>query len=143
MGWTIQSSNEKSETTATVFTHMAGPAGEDCHQPLPTATGTGDRYVNTEEPISPITLEELKITCSRLRNKKAPGSDGIPNIALKKAISIVPDMFLHMYNRCQQIQEGYFPAKWKIQRLVFLLKGNKPSDEPSAYRPLCILDSAG
>ena len=97
--------------------------------------------LNTEEPIPPITLEELKITCSRLGNKKAPGPDGIPNIALKKAISIAPDMFLHIYNRC--LQEGYFPAKWKMQRLVLLLKGNKPSDEPSAYRPLCMLDLAG
>ena len=97
--------------------------------------------LNTEEPIPPITLEELKITCSRLGNKKAPGPDGIPNIALKKAISIAPDMFLHMYNSC--LQEGYFPDKWKLQRLVLLLKGKKPPDEPSAYRPLCMLDSAG
>ena len=97
--------------------------------------------LNMEEPIPPITLEELKITCSRLGNKKAPGPDGIPNIALKKAIIIAPDMFLHIYNRC--LQEGYFPAKWKTQRLVLLLKENKPPDEPSAYHPLCMLDSAG
>ena len=73
-------------------------------------------------------------------NKKAPGPDGIPNIALKKTIKIAPEMFLHMYNRC--LKEGYFPAKWKLQRLV-LSKGKKPPDEPSAYRPLCMLDSAG
>ena len=46
-----------------------------------------------------------------------------------------------MYNRC--LQEGYFPAKWKLQRLVLLSKGKKLLDEPSAYRPLCMLDSAG
>ena len=46
-----------------------------------------------------ITLEELKSACSRMGNKKAPGPDGIPNIALKKAIKIAPKMFLHMYNR--------------------------------------------
>ena len=84
--------------------------------------------LNMEESIPPITLEELKITCSRLGNKKAPGPDGIPNIVLKKAISIASDTFLHMYNRC--LQEGYFPAKWKTQSLVLLLKGNKPPDEP-------------
>lgn len=95
----------------------------------------------TDEPIPPITLEELKTACSRLRNKKAPGPDGIPNIALKRAINIAPEMFLHMYNRC--VQEGHFPTKWKLQRLVLLLKGKKPPDEPSAYRPLCMLDSAG
>ena len=66
--------------------------------------------LNTEEPIPPITLEELKSACLRLGNKKAPRPDGIPKIALEKAISIAPDMFLHMYNSC--LQEGYFPDKW-------------------------------
>ena len=65
--------------------------------------------LNSEEPVPPITLEELKSVCSRMGNKKAFGPDGIPNIALKKAIKIATKMFLHMYNRC--LQEGYFPAK--------------------------------
>ena len=97
--------------------------------------------LSSEEPVPPITLEELKAASARLGNKKAPGPDGIPNVALKSAIKLAPDMFLHMYNRC--LQEGYFPEKWKLQRLVLLLKGKKPPDEPSAYRPLCMLDSVG
>lgn len=39
--------------------------------------------------------------------------------------------------------EGVFPRKWKQQRLVLLPKGNKPPDEPTSYRPLCMLDTAG
>ena len=61
-------------------------------------------------------------------NKKAPGPDGIPNIALKKAIKIAPEMFLHVYNRF--LPEGYFSAKWKLQRLVLFLMGENPLDEP-------------
>ena len=56
--------------------------------------------LNSVEPVLPITLEELKSACSRMGNKKAPGPDGIPNIPLKKAIKIAPEMFPHMYNRC-------------------------------------------
>ena len=97
--------------------------------------------LNSVEPVSPITLEELKSACSRMGNKQAPGPDGIPNIELEKAIKIAPEMFLHIYNRC--LQEDYFPTKWKLPRLVLLSKGKKPPDEPSAYRPLCMLDSAG
>ncbi|GBO99934.1 hypothetical protein EVAR_74297_1 [Eumeta japonica] len=41
-----------------------------------------------------------------------------------------------------QIKEGYFPSRWKQQRLILLLKGKKPPEEPSFYRPLCILDTA-
>ncbi len=75
------------------------------------------------------------------RGLKAPGLDGVPNVALKVAIKAVPELFLDMYNAC--FQEGTFPAKWKQQRLVLLPKWKKPADEPSSYRPLCMLDTAG
>ncbi|CAB0038178.1 unnamed protein product [Trichogramma brassicae] len=39
--------------------------------------------------------------------------------------------------------EGCFPARWKRQRLVLMLKPGKPAFEPSSYRPLCMLDTAG
>lgn len=96
---------------------------------------------NDETDIPAVTLQELKAACSKVGISKAPGLDGIPNIALKEAIEEAPEMFLSMYNRC--LQEGTFPAKWKRQRLVLLPKGKKPSDEPSSYRPLCMLDTAG
>ncbi|CAB0030769.1 unnamed protein product [Trichogramma brassicae] len=42
-------------------------------------------------------------------------------------------------------QEGCFPTRWKRQRarLVLMLKPGKPAMEPSSYRPLCMLDTAG
>lgn len=94
-----------------------------------------------EEVIPSVTPEELRRACAKMRNTKAPGLDGIPNIALKAAINAAPGMFLDMYNTC--FREGTFPSKWKQQRLVLLPKGKKPPDEPSSYRPLCILDTAG
>ena len=86
-------------------------------------------------------MQELRTACSKVGNAKAPGLDGIPNIALKAAIVEAPEMFLSMYNRC--LQDGIFPAKWKQQRLALLRKGKKPPDEPSSYRPLCVLDTTG
>jgi len=46
-----------------------------------------------------------------------------------------------MYNKC--LTEGHFPETWKKACLVLLRKGNKPLDDPSSYRPLCMLDSMG
>ena len=89
----------------------------------------------------PITQEELVEACGRVGNTKAPGLDGVPNVALKAAIRAMPELFLDVYNAC--LQEGVFPRKWKQQRLVLLPKGKKPPDEPSSYRPLCMLDAAG
>ncbi|CAB0043545.1 unnamed protein product [Trichogramma brassicae] len=94
-----------------------------------------------EEPIPAVTLGELKGAQSRIKERSAPGPDGIPNSALKIAIAARPDIFLRMYTMC--LETGVFPSGWKRQRLVLLPKPGKPPDEPSSYRPLCILDTAG
>jgi hypothetical protein len=57
---------------------------------------------NDENDIPAVTLRELKGACSKVGISKAPGLDGIPNIALKVAIEEVPEMFLSMYNRCMR-----------------------------------------
>lgn len=36
-----------------------------------------------------------------------------------------------------------FPTAWKLARLVLIPKGVKPPDEPSLYRPICLLDVLG
>ena len=46
-----------------------------------------------------------------------------------------------MYNTC--LSEGVFPDQWKKRRLVLIPKGGKPAGDPSTYRPLCMLDTAG
>ncbi|CAD6235046.1 GSCOCG00012408001-RA-CDS [Cotesia congregata] len=93
------------------------------------------------DDIPPVTEEELLEACNRVGNNKAPGLDGIPNLALKTIIKAALTLFLDAYNAC--LKEGTFPRKWKQQRLVLLPKGKKPPEEPSSYRPLCMLDTAG
>lgn len=39
------------------------------------------------------------------------------------------------------LQQGVFPAEWKRARLVLLRKADRPLEEPSTYRPLCMLDA--
>ncbi|CAB0031171.1 unnamed protein product [Trichogramma brassicae] len=95
----------------------------------------------TEEPIPSVTLKKLKGAQSRIKERSAPGPDGIPNSALKIAIATRPDIFLRVYTMC--LETGVFPSGWTSQRLVLLPKPGKPPDEPSSYRPLCILDPAG
>lgn len=96
---------------------------------------------NAEEAIPLITKEELLEACNRVGSSKAPGLDGIPNIALKAAIRATPELFLDVYNTC--LKEGTFPNKWKRQRLVLLPKGKMPPENPTSHRPLCMLDTIG
>ncbi|GBP94342.1 hypothetical protein EVAR_65488_1 [Eumeta japonica] len=62
------------------------------------------------DDIPPVTEEELLEACNRAGNNKAPGLDGIPNIALKTIIKAAPSLFLEAYNSC--LKEA-FPRKWK------------------------------
>uniref|UniRef100_A0ABD2VVI2 Reverse transcriptase domain-containing protein n=1 Tax=Trichogramma kaykai TaxID=54128 RepID=A0ABD2VVI2_9HYME len=61
--------------------------------------------------------------------------------AIKIAIATHPDIFLQVYTAC--LWTGVFPTCWKRQRLVLLPKPGKSPEEPSSYRPLCMLDTAG
>ncbi|CAB0045376.1 unnamed protein product [Trichogramma brassicae] len=84
---------------------------------------------------------QLRGACRRIKDHTAPGPDGVPNAAIKIAIATHPDIFLQVYTAC--LRTVVFPKCWKRQRLVLLPKPGKPPEEPSSYRPLCMLDTAG
>lgn len=100
-------------------------------------------YARNLEPnselVPQVTVSEVLEASIRFGNTKAPGPDGIPNIALKAAIKTNPAVFADLYSEC--LREGVFPTKWKKQRLVLLPKGNKPPGNPESYRPLCMIDT--
>lgn len=93
------------------------------------------------EPIDPFSERELAAAVKLLKNKKAPGPDGIPAEVLKLVAGNFPSFLLTMYNAC--LMEGTFPNRWKVQRLVLIPKGKGDPCAASAYRPLCMLDTAG
>ena len=87
------------------------------------------------------TLEELKSAGGRLKANAAPGIDGVPNEILKKVIGVYPENLLEAFNSC--LREGRVFVDWKKQRLVLLRKGNKPLEDASSYRPICLLGTMG
>jgi len=93
------------------------------------------------EEVPQITREELISIGSSLPTNKAPGEDGIPDVILKIVIRKKPAIILHTLNKC--LAEGLFPSPWKVAKLVLLRKGQKPLEEPSSYRPICLLNTIG
>lgn len=85
--------------------------------------------------------EELAKAIVSMKNKKAPGPDGIPSEVLKIVYQLNPELLLQMYNSC--LSEGVFSSRWKTARLVLISKGKGDPELPSSYRPLCMLDTAG
>jgi hypothetical protein len=107
-------------------------------------TWPATQYTDVEEEIGEdilVSREELQAVAKGLKTKKAPGPDGIPNVALKAAIQAFPDIFRTVIQKC--LNEGCFPDRWKIQKLVLLPKPGKPPGDPTSYRPICLLDTLG
>ena len=100
-----------------------------------------EEYPGPLEDVPIFSEDELSLAASSLRNKKAPGPDGIPSEVLRVVARSCSQVLLNMYNRC--LKDGVFPKRWKIQRLVLVGKGKGDPNSPSAYRPLCMLDTAG
>ena len=88
-----------------------------------------------------ISEAELKLAVDSLKSRKAPGPDGIPTEALKATVRACPQLLLDMYNG--YLKQGHFYKQWKVQRLVLISKGNSYLNTASAYRTLCMLDTAG
>lgn len=82
-------------------------------------------------------LDELK----KLPNGKAPGPDGFVNEYIKAVIQINPKTIANLYNSC--LYENNYPARRKIANLVLIHKSGRPPEYPSAYRPLCMLNTVG
>nr|XP_041632504.1 uncharacterized protein LOC121502829 [Drosophila kikkawai] len=61
--------------------------------------------------------------------------------ALHAIVKAYPKLFVQLYNIC--IAEKTFPRVWKKQRLVLITKPVKLNDDPSSFRPLCMLNTIG
>ncbi|RXF73408.1 reverse transcriptase family protein, partial [Desulfovibrio sp. DS-1] len=90
------------------------------------------------EPHS-ITEEELDVALDRLRGRKtAPGPDGVPGRLLFLAAKHLRGQLRELFDAC--IRAGQFPSQWKEGRLCLIPKGGRPPNDPSAYRPIVLLN---
>lgn len=82
-----------------------------------------------------VTEEEVMHFAKRIKDRKAPGPDGIPGKIVKITSGILSGQIAQIFTEC--LQEGYFPKVWKEAALILLPKEGKPKSSPSAYRPIC------
>lgn len=86
-------------------------------------------------------IGEVISAAKTLPNCMTPGPDDIPNEVVRVAVLSVPNCFVGTINKC--FHEGVYPDRWKVTNLVLLYKPGRSSEDPSAYRFLCILDGCG
>lgn len=74
-------------------------------------------------------------------SKKSSGLDKIPDIALKRAGSLIFGFLAVLFNHCLNL--GYFPSAWKKAMVVPVLKKGAPPDQCGSYRPISMLSAFG
>lgn len=87
------------------------------------------------------TLTEIIEASKTLPNGKALGPDNIPNKIVKSATLSNPLRFKLVFDNC--LKDAVFPSIWNKAYVVLLPKPGRPLEDPSSYRPLCMLDTAG
>uniref|UniRef100_A0ABD2WIZ9 Reverse transcriptase domain-containing protein n=1 Tax=Trichogramma kaykai TaxID=54128 RepID=A0ABD2WIZ9_9HYME len=68
------------------------------------------------ELVPAVTLKELQGAQSRIKERSAPGPDGVPNMAFKLAIAARPDVFLRVYTTC--LETGVFLSSYAIEDVI-------------------------
>lgn len=93
--------------------------------------------INTDDDPQ-FTYEEIKSIVNQQNVNKAPGWDSLTADIIIRVFERNPKVIVDLYNKCLQI--GHFPTPWKVAVLKVIKKSKeKPSNEPSTYRPISLL----
>jgi hypothetical protein len=102
---------------------------------------TTDRPINTPDDYE-FTIEEIRGVIEGMKNKKAPGEDGLTAEIHKQTFQLFPKSITAMYNGC--VKNGVFPAIWKKAKIIPIMKpGTQNSQEVTKYRPISLLNVGG
>merc|ERR1711879_418458 len=77
----------------------------------------------------------------KLKNKKAPGVDGVTNDMLKHLGPGAKNTLLKIFN--SSWHSGKFPTRWKEAQIRPSLKKGKDKKKPDSYRPISLLSCTG
>lgn len=76
-----------------------------------------------------------------MKNKKAPGPDGIPNKVPKFLFKDKPELLIGTQYIQRMLGNGCFSLPQKSCAVLLISKGKGDPETPSAYRPLSLLDT--
>lgn len=88
-----------------------------------------------------VSINSLNDSIATRANKKSKGEDKISNFVIKKLSPKFRIYLATLFNQAYNI--GYFPSAWKRAIIIPILKGAKPTNEPSSYRPISLLPCLG
>lgn len=100
-----------------------------------------EKKETTNEIPERFSKEEIGRALKQMKNKKAPGIDGITAEMLKLFGENRMDIIEKVING--ELMKNEFDDDWKIARLVLIPKPGKQIEHVGSYRPLCIISTLG
>ena len=94
--------------------------------------GDGNNQPETES----FSREEVHGAILALKNRKAPGPDGICNEHIKGSIDILLPAITDLLNLC--VREGNIPTPWRTSTVKMLYKGKGNQTDPNSYRGIAL-----
>lgn len=136
MGKLRGSQRERSTQKLSRIADALFPVHDEMHWPEDSEWGAPLSRTESE-----VTTGEIIAEAKHLKDGKAPGPNGVPNVALKAAATDFPEVFRRVFQ--EVFDSGVFPSQWKRQKLVVIPKPGKPPELTSSWRPLCMMDGEG
>lgn len=96
------------------------------------------KKIKMNKEIPPTDKTELSYIIKRLSNRKTPGPDQMPNKLIKMIFKEHETYLIDLFNML--LKNAYLPKSWKESRMIFFPKPNKKNNEPSDFRPICLLN---
>ena len=97
---------------------------------------------NQTEDDREFTPAEIKNAIEELKNKKAPGEDGIMEEIYKRVFKLLPRFTYTIYSI--RLQAGYFPKRWKRAKIIPIVKpGKEKVQNTFKYRLICLINVGG
>lgn len=88
-----------------------------------------------------VTPGEVTAILKEVKNRSAPGTDGIGYKAVKLLNKRYPLVLPTLYSACLRL--GVFPSAWKPGLVIWLPKPGKDPCEEGSYRPITLLSTLG
>lgn len=88
-----------------------------------------------------VTNAEITELSNKIPRGKAPGPDGVPDLIIRNVARHKPEILRDIFNKC--LKGSVFSHSRKTAKLVLLRNRDKPLEDPSSYRPICLLNTVG
>lgn len=138
MAYSDQSkANAFADTLESTFTPHNDPSNIDAIEEVEEEVDRINDLTASAKDINIVTPREVRKIIQRLKNKKAPGLDLIPNQAMKHLTKKATVYLTKIFNSMLKLQ--YFSINMKKSKVILFPKPGKDQAFPQNYRPISLL----